>query len=1062
MPNFNLQINWDFDAFSKKTYFQPPIESSYDLYFPLKCLSHAFYEINAKDNINLYFEEVQNNESIFAKDLKFPFIYIRNIGQCNLYINASRSVCTFESSLINKTSGFQSLCNYDYILKTNENIILTFCSSQNGSKYFSQSNFPFGFFYKFDNIQNINPSGCYPVCCYEQYGESYMQLNIYTGTCESSFVTTCVINDYQYEFLDYYYCWKDVTNDLVFYKKTINEIFTFAIECLTGSYGYEYIENNLCLVSGESAIDLNPINNLVLNCYYLYENNFYCYGDTGFDYLICNNFQNSGFNLTGSCYILTGTCVCTFTRQFEEEKFYTTYHPTYLYEDLDASVINQYSGTGYMNFIYSNGFCSQVDSGSNLYISFKKDDLNLLDPISLKSSNGNINFCSSIHSIANLENINIDTNFSGIKINSDCCINIFYRINNCNNLFFPYSLDYCNLTNLNCVKLYDSYGNLLSLANYSSCICYSKECSTDCDAYIKFKLNNSSLSGLDTKTLCRNSFVLPTAEHLDFEYCFELNNLNYGFENCISGSWDELCNFESVKEKMNCLTVINTGYDYFISNSPEIHYLDLNLSNSSVRFNSRLCSGNSEDFTIKKLDKICYFYFSGIEYRYTPIDYITYNGIDIEIPNCCININYTVSGKNLTFDFPIKALDYGQIYVHSDFTFSNKYCNFNLNLKYNNLDINIHCDSMDQIIIPKIKAENSNYYESPCLNLSFSNDRVVCEDVCLIASLNNSYIEPNNDLYNFYIYMYSYFNLDTNCLCSLSGLKYNSDEYLFNFLKLEKDLNYLYTYFDVTIPVASYCVIVSEKISGCHNYNLFPYKSYNNDLYNYASVVLNKISYCTCLCNTSCIFETTGLLTNNNIAFNTCSNNICSIISYSGNNKNDLDYLSQVVRCNGYAQVGDCYYLIKLDDRNFSGSSSCISLNNEYIVTGTQPFTINSNNPIQLICGDVLYNNYSDYNLLCFKYNTGCFNSTFYYTYAFDDCTQKDLLFKVDGGMYIERVNFYFPSICTILNTEQNNESGLMYKNMLNLTYPFCEIISNNSLECQCYLDFKINIVSCL
>jgi hypothetical protein len=527
MPYFNLQINWDFDAYSKTKYFSPPIESSYDLSFPLRCLNYAFYEIDAKDNIVLEFEEVKNKESIFAKDLSFPFIYIKNIGKCKLYINASNSVCTFETNLLHKTTLIEDLCNYDYVLKSNENIILTFCSSQNGSKYFSKSNFPFGFFYKFDNINIVNPSGIYPVCCYPQYGEKYTGVNIYSGTCEYNFTTTCIVNDYQYQFLDEYYCWHFQVNNLTFHKKTIAEILTSSICCFTGFYGYEYIEDDLSLVSGESIIDLNPINDLQLNCYYLYNNIFYCYGDTGFDFLICNHFENSGFNLSGSCYILTGTSICNFTREFEEEKFYTTYHPTYLYEDLDELVINQYSGTGYTNFIYSNLFSGQVDSGANLNISFKKDDINLLDPIHLKSSNGNIDFCSHLYSNAHLENIIIDEYFSGIKINSDCCINIFYRIYNNNDLYFKYKLNHCNLENFNTIHLYDSYNNLLCVSNYSADISYSKFCSTDCDAVVKFKLlNNSSISGLDTKTLCRNNFALPNSKELNFEYSFEYQLLH--------------------------------------------------------------------------------------------------------------------------------------------------------------------------------------------------------------------------------------------------------------------------------------------------------------------------------------------------------------------------------------------------------------------------------------------------------------------------------------------------------------------------------------------------------
>ncbi len=1074
MSSFNLQINWDFDSFSKGKFFYPKIESTYDLSFSLKDLTHAFYEIDPKENITLSFLEANNCESIFVKDFKFPFVYIRNIGECNLYINASASVDTFTRDLIHKTSPIDSLCSYDYLLKSKENIILTFCSSQDGSKYFSKAIFPFGFFYKFDNIKTINPSGVYPVCCYAQYGQEYIATKTYTGICCYNEVTTCSLDDYKYQFLDYYYCWQFSGEcSLTLYKKTKEEIINCGVEYYTGLLGYSYVETGMYLVCEDFILDLNPICNLNLNCYYLYQDNFYGYDSCGFETLIKDTFESSGFILSNRHYIKTVNLTCQFTLQYQSPQCDVTYYPTYLYEDLDSNFLQQNNISGYENFIHSYGFSGQVDSGANLVVNFKNDSLDLLKTVSSSSSNGYIDYCFDIYPNAYLENINTffcfnnnsgyrQPNFTGIKINNDCCINILYKILNVNDLYYRYSFENSDFLNSNCVSIHDSYGNFLCKATNLNEFCYSKECGSDSDALIKFKLpTGGSTSDISTKTLSRGSFVLPLSCDFDVEYCFELFNLNHGFENCISGWWSHLCEFQTPQKKLNFLTIKLTGDNSFVHNCPTFHSLELNLNSCEQVLNSQLSSGNSEQYSITKLDTFCYFCFCGVEYRYRPIDYITYNGCNINFPDCCININYSLSGKNLNFDFPIRALGTGQIYIHSDITFLNQYKNFNLDLDYKSLNISIFCNCATGFRIPQIKNEIFNCYEPPCLSLEFSSERIVCEDFLVSASLGSRFIERDNDLYNFYIYIYSYLNMNTGCLGSLSGSSYNSDEYLFNFLKLEKNLNSLLYSSDICIP-DDFCTFASGKISGVYDCDLFYYKKSNSDNYSYASLILNCIDYVHTNNGISGGAHISGLLNNLHISYNQYSNQCCCIISYSGNNKSDLCCFTGLICDNGYVQIGNCYHLIKLSDQKLTGLSGEIFLNNQNFITGTQPIFITSNNPIECIRGNLLYKNYVDYNLLCFRYGTGLFESNFYYIYDITGNSEADLFFKVNCELYIDNVIFCYLYSQIICSSDQTNETGIMYKNTLSLNYPFSEVISNNCILNNCYSNFNINITSCL
>lgn len=1071
MPYFNLKINWDFDSVSKSKYCFQEIETYNDLDFCLSTLPSSFYEIKAQENVVISFSEALNNKPLLINNLTFPFIYIRNVGECNISINSSNTLCLLGTDLMSKTSCISDLCNYDHLLKPKENIILYFCASQDGRFYFSKSKSPFGFFYSTNFVRDYNPSGLYPVCCYVYYCEQIPAQITGTGVCGVNYEIRCIANDYKWNFINYYYCWSgnfltgiNECESKIFYEEGVDAIIQSVINYSTGQRDYFYCEANYSLTKDNEIINLTGIFQSQLDCYFLYEDVVYEYNSEDFDDIINENFINSGFSQTGDYYLLTGFCCCSYECVYSGFNCNITYCPTFLYEDLDPTFINQYSGTGYSGFIHSNYFSGHVDSGISLLISHTNGCSNTLDPIYLKSSNKNLDFCSEIYSAFEIENSTSDL----FKIDKDTEINLVYKINNINKRFYKYSLDINSQSN-NLVEVYDSYNNyLFSTNNQYNCFCFAKEDTCDKEAFIKFKLENLSTSGINLKNINSNFYVLPEYSKFNYEYCFELKNKDYNIQPYEFGYWN--CAVETPQDcvNKNYINFICTGNSYYLNNSPEFYCINLCLGDGNCTFLNKKIeavsnTGFSNYFNVKRKNTVCIFNFCGVEYRYRPIDYLEYNDNKIYLPDSGLNVHLHINNKQLNFNFPVLALGCEQILISSDLNFRNLYSDFILDLCYSDFNFTYCKNEMSQICIPKIKKYNNDSYEVPDLKLSFSSKRLMCENIRVDTLFTPELMDDNNDLYNFYVYIGSFFNLDSCDFSSVSGLAYGSDDYNFKFLQLFKKISSLD---EPEYPITQTRQIKQEVFSGFHSYDIFPYKLCSGVGYSYASIILDQVQYCHVLDSKNLFFEKTGNLSQVHFGKNFDYGNNFQSYSCSGNNYCDLFYLNSGFEKNGFGQIGNCYFLVKVSKESLTGTSGYICINNRFKITGTQPIVIKSDSTIEFIEGNLLYSNYIKYNDLNFKNECSDINSMFYYTYPFSGSYAKDLCFKIKEGCCIDYVqvsvnDFGCKVESTFFNYDFLGSTGIICKNNLILTYPFECSICSNTYNSNDFLNNKINIITC-
>lgn len=164
-PFQNLNIDWDFALDSKKNYFNSPIDVSGTICLSLCDTLKPFYEINTISNSQICISEAAENKPIFLDGVTKPFIFLRNVGNfdlniCSSDVTSSGNYFEYSKEKINKKFN----CSYsNYKLKPKEALFLKLNVSQDGSYYFSSGQYPFGFFYNFDNIKENNLLGEFPI-----------------------------------------------------------------------------------------------------------------------------------------------------------------------------------------------------------------------------------------------------------------------------------------------------------------------------------------------------------------------------------------------------------------------------------------------------------------------------------------------------------------------------------------------------------------------------------------------------------------------------------------------------------------------------------------------------------------------------------------------------------------------------------------------------------------------------------------------------------------------------------------------------------------------------------
>jgi len=346
---YKVCISWDIDADTRQRYFQPEIlATGQDIYFSFKNNNNSFYEINSECDSNIYLTDALNCDSINISEICKPFIFIKNNGFSNLYINATENTGNFFCFKDYQQIGLTNVFRRNIKLEPKEAVAWSLFSNYNGQYYESHFCYPFAFFYNFCNIRDINPSGNYPVYQQQKTGFKYIEC---TGLC----CCTASYSEYLDSTKELFYSFSTGSNfdEILFINKDINQVCNYLIDFYQNQYSYDYeycnfytltcytglnnilynsgdffylssgycaIDNQI-LESGYKKINLNDcyishcvINEVICCCpfvceYYSFVDNYYIIPyDTGFVPLFCNNIDNETYYNTIENCIYNGSC----------------------------------------------------------------------------------------------------------------------------------------------------------------------------------------------------------------------------------------------------------------------------------------------------------------------------------------------------------------------------------------------------------------------------------------------------------------------------------------------------------------------------------------------------------------------------------------------------------------------------------------------------------------------------------------------------------------------------------------------------------------------------------
>lgn len=830
-----------------------------------------------------------------------------------------------------------------------------------------------------------------------------------------------------------------------------------------------YINKNIILKEKESIIfSLNVQNDGAL--YY----STICY-PFGFFYEFKNVDSINEFGFYPVCCIYNSL----------ENKFY----PSYLYSDVCGLSIcsGNVVDTGY-------AYCYQkqlsfyeklkVDKNSLVEITFSKQTGSGEYEIFDINKNFTINscfgynlfsscFCTNQITISDeIQNTLIDSECYSKIIDDNSFINIIYdvdlEVNKCYKLIY-----------LDCASGSTCYDlNIIKINALNECFVYDKNLIYDCNGVIELKNNEityakittdefSVIRDLRNKCIDRCNLFLPTCAEFNYDYCFELLKTNYLPSKSLTGFWiscienfqidSGFCNYSMI---IDCNSSENQQYKSQIYN---ISLCNQEGRKSTCTIQDKSLFTSSDDFFIPRSVLECCFYYSGLEFRYSPVECVLYKGNYYQIPNENIQIEFNVSGNSELIDFPINAINYEKLKINTDFEifdsveYSKIYINY-LDFNFNKVleGSNFICYS-----IPVVQSTGLGSYEYPQVlienKIKQNKQTNIKFDINPINCFN---CDPFYGLNNFLIFITSKLNsgLAFEFLCcnlNLCDYCYNSTDY--NFLMM--DVNSEYSCCSFTVPTVCWNNII-QKISFDENsIDLISYKNYTGNGYNYILPVVN------CFCFSD---EFSGCYSGicNQIIHSGLLNYVASGLNYDGSSRSIIylvDESQNITGCylnidsGSYFLLNKNCYSISLQSLDLLCSSGCrtININKNYEYTGIQPFFINSNYAMLDIKSPMLCTNLQPYSNCI---NEDSLSGLYYYTYSINNPKNIPLKLVSPEFTYITNINWGYNNIDPFSNVPA---TGLIQNNSARINLDIEKLIYENPyiLNCCCIQNININMI---
>lgn len=266
-----VNISWDFSEESKNKYFNLISVSGDFLQVSLND-SKNFYDIVSYENSIISINEADSCCSINLYNTRYPFIFLKNSGPCNLCLIASSGEEMY-NFYTGKNSIKENHSGINYELNSGESLFLHINANLDGSKYLSKSCYAFGFYYNFSNVNCYNEYGEFPACCNNLNEPLYIYECIFDyplNNCSDNY-----LNEIRsFGFLNYVDSGVNLnlklnknvySGDVLFCSNLINKIYSFCTSHGLDNYKSRVQINNLDLkINGERICCFTGIENINL------------------------------------------------------------------------------------------------------------------------------------------------------------------------------------------------------------------------------------------------------------------------------------------------------------------------------------------------------------------------------------------------------------------------------------------------------------------------------------------------------------------------------------------------------------------------------------------------------------------------------------------------------------------------------------------------------------------------------------------------------------------------------------------------------------------------------